>query len=284
MSYAGVYINLDRSAGRRAAMEVEMARYGLHDRYRRFPGADGNVLGVPTALTDSEMGCLTSHYLVLKEHLDSPTHLHVLEDDAMLSSVMHGTVSYLIASAAIDKYDLLFLDSVGDPFGDGGLQYVRQAKRAYDDCIKRNAQGNVELLRLVRTEYIGASTSYLINRESTRKLLAVYDQALADGAKVPVDLLIRNKGREGALRVGCVFPFLTSVRLDEVETTITGRASDAASVVAINLLRHSFFVERDASRLLALAERLLPPASSEPHQQLLERLLGVYITPVFREF
>ena len=47
MSVIGFYINLDRSPDRRAHMETELARHNLQDRYNRFAGTDGNVLGLP---------------------------------------------------------------------------------------------------------------------------------------------------------------------------------------------------------------------------------------------
>jgi GR25 family glycosyltransferase involved in LPS biosynthesis len=88
--YTGLYINLDRSPSRRAAMEDQISRYGLGYYYRRFAAADGNVLKIPTSLTESEAGCFTSHYLVARAHLDSsmPMPLHVVEDDCQFSSTI----------------------------------------------------------------------------------------------------------------------------------------------------------------------------------------------------
>src|SRR5258708_15667754 len=87
-AYRGFYINLDRSPERRGEVEAQLKRFGLEHRYRRFPAADGNVLNVPNPrLTNAEIGCFTSHYLVLKENLDSRTHLHIVEDDVVFSTL-----------------------------------------------------------------------------------------------------------------------------------------------------------------------------------------------------
>ena len=283
MSYTGVYINLDRSTERRAAMEAQIARYGLAGRYRRFRAADGNILGAPTKLSESEIGCFISHLLVLSEHLDCPVPVHVVEDDVEFSSLMAGTISGLIFADLMTRHDILFLDNVIAPLGSQLLRLLRRGKAAIDRCIVRDAQGNAVGVELMETYHVAGSTSYLINPRSTRKLKAVYDEALAGGAQEPVDLLIRRKGQEGALRVGCVFPFLTSVRLDEVETTIPGRTRDARSIAAGNLLRHAFFVEHDIAELNALAEKLLAP-SADPHHRLLARLLGCCLEPPFAAF
>jgi GR25 family glycosyltransferase involved in LPS biosynthesis len=281
VSYTGVYINLDRSTSRRAAMEAQIARHGVADRYRRFPAADGNVLGAPTGLSDSEMGCLISHYLVAKQHLDCPIPLHVVEDDVLFSTMTDRAIRGLVSSDMMNGHDLLFLDNVLAPLGTQLLRRLRQGNAVIDRCVVRGAQGHDVGIQLIQAHHIATSTSYLINPRSTRKLASAYEEMLTEGAREPVDLWLRRKGQEGALRIACVFPFLTSVRLDELETTITGRSSDAVSVIATNLLRHSFFVERDVGRLRELAAELLPPASTDPHDRLVGRLLGCCLDPEF---
>jgi hypothetical protein len=281
LSYTGVYINLDRDTARRAAMEAQIVRHRLHGCYRRFPGADGNILDVPSLLSGHEIGRLTSHYLVLKAHLDHPAHLHVVEDDVLFSAMMNPTIRSMVTSPLIEDYDILFLDTVLDPFGPHGLRFLREAKKILEDCVVRDANGNAVRANLVPVEYAAASTSYLINRGSTRKLASVYDEALAGGAKQPLDLLIRRKGEEGSLRVGCAFPFLTSVRLDEIAATMAQAEGTALRRVVLNLLRHVFFVERDIDRLIECADRLLPPPSPDLHRGTIERLLEFFLTRDF---
>jgi GR25 family glycosyltransferase involved in LPS biosynthesis len=281
VNYTGVYINLDRSTARRAAMEAELAGHGLADCYRRFPAADGNVLGIPTTLTDREMGCLTSHYLVCKDHHDCPTHLHVVEDDAVFSRLMAEAIRTIISPSLIERYDILFLDGVIDPL-QAGLPF-RHYKGLYDQCVVRDDGANVIKVNFRPIVHVATTTSYLVNGRSIRKLLAVYESVLARPVKDPIDILIRNKGQAGALRVACLFPFLTSVRLEDA-TTIAGRRSDELSVLAVNLSRRSFFVDRDIGALLDYADKALPPPTADPHTTLLNRLSAFYQSPEFRRF
>jgi hypothetical protein len=281
VSYTGIYINLDRSIERRAAMEAELARHGLGDRYRRFPAADGNILGLPTSLTDSEMGCFTSHYLVVRDNRDCATHLHVVEDDAMFSRLTDRMIRHVVSSNLMGRYDILFLDSVIDPLQEG-LPF-REYKELYDNCIIRDEHGNVAKVNFTPIEYVGTASSYLVNSNSIGKLLSVYDEALAGGPKDAVDTMIRKKGQAGAIRVGCLFPFLTSIRLDGITSTITGRKSDDLSALAMNLSRHSFFVDCDIRALLDYAEKVLPP-TTDPHYRLLGRVLGFSLTSDFHKF
>src|SRR5579862_7677610 len=136
VSYIGIYINLDRSTERRAAIEAELVRHGLGDRYRRFKAADGNSLGLQTPLTDSEVGCLTSHYLAVKDHRDCMQHLHVVEVDVVFSRLTEKMIRHVVSSSLIDRYDIVFLDSVIDPLQEG-LPF-REYKELYDKCIVRD--------------------------------------------------------------------------------------------------------------------------------------------------
>ena len=277
MSYTGVCINLDRSEDRRAAMEAQIARHGLHGVYRRLSAADGNTLGVNTALTDAETGCLISHYRACREH--GGGHLHVVEDDVQFSGAMHKSILSLIASPTFEQYDVLFLDSY---IGSARAPALRDAKKLFDRSIIRDTDGAILKVNLTLRPYGAATTSYLVHRHSIPKLLAIYEQAFAEGLRDHADILLSKSSADGRLRVACVFPFLTSVRLDET-TTINDRGDGGErSLLALNILRHSFFVERDIGKLLELATMLFPANGNDQHQQLLKHMLGFFLTDGFK--
>ncbi|HUE18675.1 MAG TPA: glycosyltransferase family 25 protein [Stellaceae bacterium] len=282
MSYAGFYINLDRSTARRAEMEAEFARFGLERSYRRFPGADGNTLGFPNPhLTASEMGCFTSHYRVLKENSGSTKHLHILEDDAVLSRFTAEAVNSIVASEVIRDHDVVFTDTLIQPLN---ADY-RTCKALYDRSVRRDGGGKVTGIDPSFIEPNSCATSYIVNRDSIGKLVAIYEQELAAGARVNADLVLRDKARDGAIRTVCVFPFVTSFRLERLTSdTITGRPHDPLSDLAINLARHSFFVDSDPASLLRTAERLLPLPRGDAHFDLLNRVLGFSMTGQFQRF
>jgi GR25 family glycosyltransferase involved in LPS biosynthesis len=113
LSYRGFYINLDRSVERRAEIKAQLLQYGLQALYNRFPAADGNVIGFPNPhLTTGEIGCFTSHYLLLNQNIDCGLHLHVLEDDAVLSSLTGPMIRHVVSSEAMSKYDIIFTETV----------------------------------------------------------------------------------------------------------------------------------------------------------------------------
>jgi len=238
MSYVGFYINLDRSSERKALLEAQLMRLGLQHRYRRFPAAAGNALGFPNpSLTESEIGCFISHYLVLKQNRNCSTHLHVLEDDVIFSRFTESSIHQVISSDAMENYDIIFLDSDVDVQS----RNYRELKERYDLNVNRDSNGTVTSFRLTPIEYIAAMSSYIVNRASIEKLLDIYEQMLHVGVTCPVDLAIRELARAGRIRIGCLFPFVTSIQLDGVNSTIVGRTSDPLSTLAKNIPRRSFF-------------------------------------------
>src|ERR1700733_16232186 len=111
MDYRGFYINLDRRPDRRAEMEAELARYNLKEAYKRFSAADGNSLRGPNPhLKEGEMGCFTSHYLLLKENLGQTKPLHVIEDDVVFASCTGQAIRWAIEQGHLAKYDIIYTD------------------------------------------------------------------------------------------------------------------------------------------------------------------------------
>jgi GR25 family glycosyltransferase involved in LPS biosynthesis len=272
LSYTGVYINLDRSTERRAAMEAQISRFGLQDVYRRLPAAEGNSLGVPTKLTHAETGCLLSHYLACKQYAGDGTHLHIVEDDVQFSSITRDAILNTIAGSIMDEHDVLFLDTELSKFVE-----MRRAMEIYDGAIVLNANGSLRRATLSLRTYHAASTSYLINCRSIPKLVSIYEQLFTNGITKPIDIMVRDMGMAGTLRVGCLFPFVTSVRLDEATTIADREDRSERAALAMNILRHSFFVERDIGKLLELATRAFPANGTNQHLELIKIIAGFYL-------
>jgi GR25 family glycosyltransferase involved in LPS biosynthesis len=290
--YTGFTINLDRSADRRAQIEAEIAAFGLQDRYRRFAATDGNALSFPNPrLSVGEIGCFSSHLLLLKQNRAAETHIHVVEDDAMFSRFTAQMIGFAVASETFDHYDIVFTDSTVTP----SRADYEQFHALYEECVERDGAGNVTRVdpRIV-DYYVGATTSYIVNRRAIPKLVELFTQELTNGAKMPIDLFIRKAAREGSLRVGSLFPFATSLRIEHVlNNTIGGRRNNILSRVAVCLGRISFFVECDHRALQACTTQLFPdPArlqtqalqGSAAHRAILEDILGFCASEKFVQY
>jgi GR25 family glycosyltransferase involved in LPS biosynthesis len=282
VSYAGFYINLDRSVARRGQIEAEIAGQALQHLYQRFAAADGNVRGFPNPhLTDAEIGCFTSHALLLKENLTRASHLHIVEDDAVFSRFTAPTLRAVLAPEVIDGFDIIFTESYVATHNSN----YQQCKALYDSSVARDGAGRVTDVRTSIIGYVAGMSSYIVNSRAIPKLVDLFMRELANGTPNPIDLVIREEARKGTLRVGCLFPFVTSVRLDGVvDNTIPDRKQDPLTQIAANLARHSFFVDCDHTALGARATEMLPLPQTDPHHRLLSHILAFSITEKFRPY
>jgi hypothetical protein len=127
--------------------------------------------------------------------------------------------------------------------------------------------------------------SFVVNRRSIAKVVDVLSRSLSQGARLPIDLALRGAAIDGTLRLGSLFPFVTSFRLDElVGNTIVRPDRDLLSRLLLQLARHSFFVGCDHRATLHSARALLAGAGmdlqsvagdgEDPHRQLLDLVLA----------
>jgi GR25 family glycosyltransferase involved in LPS biosynthesis len=102
--YHGLYINLDRSAGRRENFERQLAALGLAPFYARFPAIDGAMLSTArTALPGGETGCFFSHFRALEAARSRNLPVHILEDDALLSPHVQPVIQDAIAGGLFER-------------------------------------------------------------------------------------------------------------------------------------------------------------------------------------
>lgn len=284
MDYAGFYINLDRSTSRRAETETQLARYGLSGLYQRFPAIEGNARSFPNPvkLGEGELGCFTSHYAVLEQNLGNRQHLHIVEDDVVFSRYMAEVLRAVIAEGNLDHYDILYTDLF---IPTSNILY-RELKKAYNGNVARDDRGGVTNASFnvmdMKGQKFGGTTSFLVGQKSIGRLRDLYEGELKKGAMLPIDLFICKKAEEGAIKVGCVFPFVTSIKI-ESGTTIRGAEAELSRLAA-NLARRSFFIEADLGADLETARKLLPLPSGDPQLQLLTHILGFSISGQYVRF
>ena len=285
MAYLGYYINLDRSPDRRAAMEAQLATLDPPATYSRFPAVDGNPHGIVSdTLTDADIGCLTSHYLLLHAHRDGAAHLHVIEDDAVLARRTPRLIDRIIESGSLEQNDILFTSTVLSEKLEFFAEFYQQIRGAWKTQIDRAPDGTATDIRFGTVPYLAGMESYLVNRRSIPLICDIIARALDSGAHMAIDLLLRTAAERGELRAQCLFPFITSVLPGAFSSTREPKDNKHLSIFAMELLRHSFFVECDMRAALALADRLLPDASEDLQQRLHARIAGFVASDAFTVF
>jgi GR25 family glycosyltransferase involved in LPS biosynthesis len=142
--YQGRFINLDRSPDRRAAMEAQLRKWGLSDRYMRFAAIDGE---------DGQRACFRSHHAAL-EQADANSPVHVLEDDALLSGYVPQVIDIITSNEMLDHFDIVFTETLVAP----DVMEIRELKQLFD---KHRADETFMVRDITQTYYCGAS-SYLV--------------------------------------------------------------------------------------------------------------------------
>ena len=274
MGYRGYYINLDRSVTRRQHIEDQLARYNLQTQYERFPAANGNSLGFKNeTLTDGEMGCFTSHYLLLKQNVDSDQYLHVIEDDVVFFDCTQRLIDTFTTIPALAGYDILFTETLVP------IHQFYAMKQNYDKFMPQFAEGKFAFSLI---EYLAGTTSYIIKPSSIRRISNLLEAELGQGTKVPIDLVIYNKAREGKIRVCCIFPFVTSILFGEVPESMQRDGRDQSTALAYDLARASFFIGRDLDNLYQYSERISSILERDVHADLLARIQRLALSGKWR--
>ena len=287
-SYRGLYINLDRSAGRRERMEAQLAAFGLTDRYSRFTAIDGSALGPPgSRIKPGELGAFHSHLRALESAASGRLPLHILEDDALLSEHVRPIIEEAVAARLFDRFDILFTDTFIPPH----LGMLKALKGAFDKvAISRERPlhfQDLQVLDLAR-ENFACLTSYVVGTQALEKIVGLCRAELANGPAKPVDLFLRDCVHAGHLRAGLLFPFITGFDLAEVAASTVGASTPASgpSVMVLAVLRYLFFVKRD----LNYAKTCLDAATkqnrrtADPHHEMIAQALEFVLSADFQQF
>ncbi len=262
-------------------METQLKGLDPPAAYRRFSAVEGNAFGVAQGtLSDGELGCFYSHYLLLQMHLDGASHLHVIEDDTVMAHHAPFFLEQVVQSGTLDQCDLLFTETAVPM----SLDFCKNGRDEFQSRIQRAADGTATNVRFGHVPYVAGTTSYLVNRRSIGLICDILGQELDRGATRPIDLLIREKAKEGKLRVECLFPFVTSFRPRAFASTTRPNLNEEQSRFAMEMLRHSFYVECDLKAALEQAERQLLTPDLGFQERLHYHLAGFIASGAYREF
>jgi GR25 family glycosyltransferase involved in LPS biosynthesis len=287
--YHGLYINLERSVQRRERMDTQLAELGLEGRYVRFPAVDGAAIGSAGTVRPGERGAFHSHAKALEEARSHRGGVHILEDDAVLSHHVRPVIDEaIIAAKLFERFDLVFTDMMLSCH----LGVLKFLKGAYDRlALPRSGPLRLSDLQVIdlKQQNFACLTSYVVSEGAIDRVLRLYRQEIEQGPRMPVDLFVRDCVHTGKLRAACLFPFLTSFKLEELfGSTIAGEAGAVAnpSVTVLAALRYSFFVERN----LEAAKRYLDAATrsgrkpTNTHHDLIVQVLEFVMSEDFKEF
>lgn len=261
----GLYINLDRSAERRAAMEDQLRERRLPWPVRRFPAIDGATLrGCPPGLRAPQWGCWQSHLTALESSLAGAAHLHVMEDDALLGPSLAGLPGLLetLESGSQGRWDLLYLDAT--------LIELPDMQLMFEWAQLARGRGQVHVHAVPPWFCLYGTHSYVVNGRRKRHVLD-FLRAHAEVGRA-IDGVLAYGIQHGDLAANVAAPFVTS-GLDVGLARTVG--THDPSFLAWLAFRRLCFGELDAAALADVEARLaaLLPAIG-PAERVLGTLMG----------
>lgn len=241
--YRGVYINMKDSTDRRETLEAHLAELGLEQYYERFEAVVGRDVHqeYATQLSPGALGCGLSHDAALKRYADCGEHLHIIEDDTVLSSLVAQTFD-----AIEDKleWDIIFTDTYMLPSPIG----FNMLNRSVESFAKSR---KVTLMRLGDTNLaqFASESSYFVHRDSIGWL----GELLSDYWKFSKrDSYTTKAIVEGKIRAFITVPFLSTISGHALESTINDPDEKQGVVDHLDfmrLLRESLYVTADVEAI-----------------------------------
>ena len=278
LAWDGYFINLDRSVDRRKHMALQLDAAGL-SQYRRFPAIDGRLRKAPFIRKPGELGIYQSHSSLLRTAAAGDRPIHVLEDDVVLSDLAASAIALVIGNHVLDQFDLVVLETyIGHDIQNvrGWTQLLSKAKTEAWPVVTAEQLQILDITQI----YLFGTTSYLAGPTGAKRVVSILDEEWRRGPTIPVDTVIQKAARAGRLRVGCVFPFVTSLDLVLSMASEAGRNETENDVLVQRLLRYSFYVKADIDGLaLPTLSRLIheklgtPDSTALFHSQVLQYYL-----------
>lgn len=204
--FNGVYLNLERCHTRRTYMEAHLSGLDLKPYFRRLVAVDGNAERLdrqfPGRLTAGELGCYLSHVRALVSHAQTDRHLHVLEDDSVLSPQWLASIGEVTQWLKQRPWDLFFTH-VGFHINPWTLAYFSRLRQCQRD------QGGLVFFNVREVKEFGGLHSYIVNYRSIGRIARML--MFPGWHNLPVDMVIKRLVVDAQLKAFGVAPFLSSV-------------------------------------------------------------------------
>lgn len=257
-----VFINLDRAAERRSAVEASFAASAPDGwRLERLPAvAAAETASVPGTRSSAEKGCHFSHLAALRIVAGSSEPTLIVEDDVEFSP--HAFTSAPAALAKAAGLDMLFCNvSIGNPYNWPLFRKERD---------RLTAAGEFRTIDL-KPLHFGGSCAYFVTPASARKLLGILEALPA--VDEPYDVLLAQLLAADRISAAAIFPFVVGLTDHAWQSQIGngGRLIDGVSWV----FRRLMFVTRDPAMSESVIAWIKEPLRSDP--RLSEAVAGALV-------
>jgi GR25 family glycosyltransferase involved in LPS biosynthesis len=274
--YRGYFINLDRNARRLAAILDHLKAVGLSGAYQRFAAVDGRAVAdqYATTLDPGALGLWLTHEKLLAENAGADAHLHILEDDAILTKNAAVALPALLkhADAKVPDWDLIFTN-VLLPLNYGLFTAIQKQWEAFKKT------GDILLLNL-KDLYLAHCTSVFINKQSIQKYRRLIEGKWSQG--IAIDMQHRAQINAGKIKAFTCLPFLSATSIESNDSDIRGELDVSRRVYRI--YSRSLFMEADHGQLRRELDQLSQGAKVSPLAEIYLGVLGFSLSDKFEKF
>lgn len=236
--FKGYYINLKHSKDRNNSIKKQLKKLRLEHKYKRIEAINGDKVynQYITKLDKGSLGCWLSHEKILSSNYNSTEHLHILEDDALLSSAFIPAFESLQSKV---NWDIIFTDVYFSMMTPSNFCKINEKQKLFKE------KKQISLLNLYGIPFNG-TTSYFINKNSIEKFDKLmgrdYSSTFKHDSKI--NYLIQTK----KLNAYTMMPFTTSISSSSTESTIDEKYN--TNLLAMDFIRKSFFIEANTQQIL----------------------------------
>jgi GR25 family glycosyltransferase involved in LPS biosynthesis len=268
------YINLERQADRREALELNFAAnriegWDLH-RFEAVNARDIEALDVPGVLLPGEKGCFLSHRNLIRESLGSDAPIMIMEDDALFGAMTCRAIDVTLAPLGESDWDMIFTDvSIGDV---GTWPDFVRLRRDFERTRE------LQLYDLGELPFSG-STSYIVNGRFKPLLSKLLDEV--ERIDLPYDIYLRVLIRQLKLKAFVIVPFVTTISDLANQSTIVPEDSSSPHQIWY-LFRRMIWMERNLPSFTDEIDRLRAMHSDDEARMfstLFEALMSEKIRP-----
>ena len=213
------FINLeDQNERRDSFLQFEKDKNLNDSLFKRFSAitiSDKRIKKMKGSLNATGKAVYLSHRDIINDNINNSDDIWICEDDTY---IFPETIR-LIKNFNFNNYnwDIIFTDI--------GIGNINQMLYLYQ-LKKKIGRNDFILLDLFNFKYFGLS-SYIINKNSKKKILNFFDKYVSSGIDKNLDLIVRDLSKKNSIKALCFFPFITSINkyadIDGVNTNATSK-------------------------------------------------------------
>lgn len=207
----GYYINLESSTERREILVENLKACGVERNYQRFDAIKGDPIEASQLkLKAGELGLWKSWISLLNYEIKNPDkdyhYLHFIEDDVIMDEKTANALK--ICCMHNGDFDILFTDMYVNP-----SVHIQMGK--YCKTLMQKEKVTIE-----KNIYTGCTSSAIIRKDRIQKIYNKLVRHISSNEKkIPIDNYIRRLMNNKELSIGTTVPFITSVRLDQIQNS-----------------------------------------------------------------